>query len=482
MSERIIGESLSELAAEGKVNRNEILLITKLGHALGSEYVQKLLKQDYEDGLAILSETAAHCFAPRFLEEEISRSLERFAFSHLEVEVKRGRIGGYGISSNTIISPDYISLDAILSTVSTNEPNHHLVAIGYPLNLFERESVEPSIVASGGMIAPSLASRAAAAGLFQLTQRPLNAISGEGGMIRCLGGSGGKSDVLQKTIVDAKEQLQNLEVIIDVNTPIEESTESTEPQVPRPPLSAALEEDKENGMTDTEAKAVSVLADQFQAVTNLEIQLNSLTDQDDAEILSALNWADTLSDNLQRLTLNPFATRHYVTSVVLPSLEKDLAELSNSWFDDQEANLEEITQVRKAWVIQYRHGVAVLCGALLDVCVEGEARANRELARVLKAMAPSCANVKSDENDGDVYTQQEQSTGEMAEIAVRIVRGSLNVATNFQRSEELAVPAFSVLVGMEKPKWAEAGSKMMWGNLPDAEELTRVFWCPLLDE
>ncbi|KAJ3218726.1 hypothetical protein HDU67_004246 [Dinochytrium kinnereticum] len=502
MSEKIIGEALAELISEGALNRDEVIIVTKLGHILGSDLVAKHLQdqEDHGDGLAILSETAAHCLSPKFLEEEITKSLMRLgvqsadivmlnnpermihaknrainrtqlltlmrtAFSHLEKEVLRGRIRGYGVSSNTmhiLTSPDHISLSSILSDAPSPS---HFTAIGYPLNVFEREAVEASVTASGR---PSLASQAAEAGLLQLTQRPLNAITGAGGVIRCLGDSGRKHDSVSMAIKAAEESLKA--IVGEAPIPLSDD-------IPRPPFAEAIEKDKEEGMTDEEAKAMALLANQFEVVANLEIELGSLAGQNDMDVTSTLTWAEALSENLSSLTSNPFTTRHYVTTTVLPSLQEDVAEVSRRWSEefsmeaqDPSSETTALYQRRREWTAQYLYGVSLLCGALVDVCVAAEQRTNRDLANVLKALAPESLGVVS--GDSGVV-------GGMAEVAVKIARGSLDVATRIGVGEG---KPFTVLVGMDRPEWAMAGKEMMMGKAPSAEELVRVFWCPLLDE
>ena len=60
-------------------------------------------------------------------------------FESLETEVKRGRIGGYGICSNSIGIPsarDYLSLQHILN----HSPSSNFLSVEFPFNLFERDA------------------------------------------------------------------------------------------------------------------------------------------------------------------------------------------------------------------------------------------------------------------------------------------------------------------------------------------------------
>ncbi|KAJ3112887.1 hypothetical protein HDU96_004041 [Phlyctochytrium bullatum] len=541
-SEMLIGDALHELIAEGSIRRDEVILITKCGYVLGNGQSKNV---SAEEASTTLGKAIAHSLAPEFLEEEITKSLERLgvttadivmlnnpermlhaktgrlskqdlnvmlrdAFEHLEKEVQRGRIAGYGVSSNTVhlpSNPDHIALSNLLTasafassslhgTPSSLPPkSDHFIAIGYPLNLFERESVEPSIVPVGQSVGPSLATEAAHAGLYQVTQRPMFVIAGEKGSIRCLGESSMREEFLEHYLSEAEEALETYR---KENGDASASDEFSADKVPRPPpgLAEQIEADKEAGMTDEEADAIKRLADAIQAVANLEIELTSLAGPDDAELIGALSWSDSLSENLATLTVNPFTTRHYLSKVVLPAVRDDLEEFSTRWAsDDDDIVLPEPTPIpsppsaspegdpddppaaevvahilrrRPAWLLEYRLAMGVLAKSLVTVCTHGEHRANRDLARVLRALAPSSVLVHGAEPEAD-------PVGGMAQVAVKSVRGALRAVV----SEEAP---FTVLVGMEAPAWAKHAPLFMKGTGPTAEELQRMFWCPLLDE
>lgn len=56
-------------------------------------------------------------------------------------------------------------------------------------------------------------------------------------------------------------------------------------------------------------------------------------------LASKFVWGQVLSENLARLAVNHFATKHYLTQQVLPAIDKDLKTLEEyaSQFDDEKA-------------------------------------------------------------------------------------------------------------------------------------------------
>ncbi len=165
----------------------------------------------YEDGLE-------HCIHPQFLADQLSRSLDRMglekidcyllhnpeyylkwaersgiprqeaqaeylrrigqAFAYLEEEVAQGRIGCYGISSNTFAYPkDHYtstSLALIWDLAQNLDREHHFRAIQLPCNLFETGAITEGNQPSG----ESVIEFASKQGMAVLINRPLNAIQG----------------------------------------------------------------------------------------------------------------------------------------------------------------------------------------------------------------------------------------------------------------------------------------------------------------
>ena len=155
-----------------------------------------------------------HCISPRFLEDQITRSLARLkmdtidvfllhnpeyflkvendhreyyrrieqAFTYLETEVKRGRIQFYGISSNTFPEsrefPEFTSFETTLEIAERISPSHHYAVIQFPFNLYE-----VGAWLNQDNSGKSLLEAAMQGGLGTLTNRPLNAFQ-ENGMVR----------------------------------------------------------------------------------------------------------------------------------------------------------------------------------------------------------------------------------------------------------------------------------------------------------
>ena len=87
------------------------------------------------------------------------------AFEHLKLEQNRGRIGQFGLASNTMAleqTPDHLKFDRILNL---GQPS----VVEYPLNIFEPDAI------IGDQI--SLSTKCINSDVYQLTQRPLLAIT-----------------------------------------------------------------------------------------------------------------------------------------------------------------------------------------------------------------------------------------------------------------------------------------------------------------
>ncbi|MFH1679930.1 MAG: aldo/keto reductase [Candidatus Eisenbacteria bacterium] len=177
-SEKAIGRALSRLFAEGAVSREEVFLSTKGGYipfdGEPPPNIRGFIRSAYlEPGIVDEDDLVGGCHAmtPRFLEKQITRSLEnlrvetidlyylhnpevhravlpkphfldrvRRAFAFLEEEVERGRIGLYGVSSWEAFraepsSPVYISLEDLAQAAKEAAGDgHHFAAIQLPFN------------------------------------------------------------------------------------------------------------------------------------------------------------------------------------------------------------------------------------------------------------------------------------------------------------------------------------------------------------
>ena len=218
-SERLVGVVLTDLIKRGEIDREQVMVVTKAGYLQGENLAlsrqRKMNSQAFPD-LVEYDEGLEHCIHPVFLEDQLTRSLQRLqlaridcyllhnpeyylrwaahalldqaaakaeflrrirlAFEYLESEVRAGRIGRYGISSNTFNKEetdyDCTSLAAIWQIACDISSQHHFQVIEMPMNLLEPEALtrinQPE--------EKSVLSLAAEKRLGVLINRPLNAI------------------------------------------------------------------------------------------------------------------------------------------------------------------------------------------------------------------------------------------------------------------------------------------------------------------
>lgn len=231
-SERLVGQVIGELIEKGRLQRDEVIVVSKIGYVQG-ENLKRAQARDkagkpypemvkYGDGLW-------HCLHPDFLADQLALSLDRLgldtldvlllhnveyflsdaqqrgerdltrlrdelyrrleqAFGYLETQIAAGRIRSYGVSSNTCTAdptnPEATSLSRMLTAAChAGGSTHHFEVLELPMNLFE----------SGALLNPNTGADdrqtvlevAQAEGLAVLVNRPLNAIPPTGGaMIR----------------------------------------------------------------------------------------------------------------------------------------------------------------------------------------------------------------------------------------------------------------------------------------------------------
>ena len=223
-SERCVGAVLHALASEGALGRHEIVVVSKLGYVQGTNLRMAVERERQGRPFADMvhyMDGCWHCIHPEFLEDQLERSLERLgletldvcllhnpeyflsdaaqrglgplpalrdefyrrlhdAFEYLESQVEAGRIGSYGVSSNTCVLPaedgEATSLTRMMEAARAAGGNEHRFRVlQLPLNLIE----------SGGVLETNNAGKtvltlAAEKGLGVLVNRPLNAIHGHG--------------------------------------------------------------------------------------------------------------------------------------------------------------------------------------------------------------------------------------------------------------------------------------------------------------
>ncbi len=220
-SEILVGQVLAECLREGSLSREAVIVVTKAGYLQGKNHA--LSRQRRKAGnpfpeLVPYAEGLEHCIHPEFLEDQITRSLDRLAlsgidvlllhnpeyylswaarqgvalsrardiyadrlqraFAHLEKEVDRGRIRFYGVSSNSFPAaadgPDFTSLSRVIACAQAVKPDHHLAVIQFPMNLFEPGAVLEANQPEGA----TLLDTALRFDLGTLVNRPLNAFDG----------------------------------------------------------------------------------------------------------------------------------------------------------------------------------------------------------------------------------------------------------------------------------------------------------------
>lgn len=274
-SETLVGKVLAEGIRSGGLQREEVVVVSKVGYLQGRNYA---LSQDrkargrpfpdlvpYADGLE-------HCIHPEFIRDQLARSLQRLnlaaldvyllhnpeyylswasaqgtpmttaraeydrrllaAFRCLEDEADRGHIRYYGISSNTFpVSDqreDYTCLEHVLELAASLGAGNRLAVIQFPMNLVESDAILTVNQPSGA----TLLEAARRADLGTLVNRPLNAI-GPAGLLRLADVSkprrptvGEIGQVLQALEASeaslAEDILPNLAVPAEVRTRIQE--------------------------------------------------------------------------------------------------------------------------------------------------------------------------------------------------------------------------------------------------------------------
>ena len=227
-SERLIGQVLRDLFAAGKASREGLVVVSKAGYAQGANLAlarEREAKGEPFPDMVKLGPELWHSIAPAWLEDQLTRSLERLdlpaldvwllhnpeyflkeargrgvplaaaraefdrriraAFEHLEAECDAGRIGWYGVSSNTFGAgaddPEATSLTrmwAIAEELAAGRGRaHRFAVIELPLNLLE---AGPAVVRKEGPGGDrTVLELARERGIAVLANRPLNAFAGD---------------------------------------------------------------------------------------------------------------------------------------------------------------------------------------------------------------------------------------------------------------------------------------------------------------
>lgn len=210
-SETVVGEVLSQMISEGRVQRDQVVVVSKLGYCQGQALAVAWQREAEDEPFAEMVKLAPslwHCIHPDYLDELLAVSMERLrletldvcllhnpeyfltkaqrsddsleesrekfyervgrAFAFLEEQVKEGRVGTYGVSSNTLTyaedDPEAVSVARLLEVAEqVGGPDHHFRVLQIPMNLLEWEGVSKVL------------KLAKESGLGTLVNRPLNA-------------------------------------------------------------------------------------------------------------------------------------------------------------------------------------------------------------------------------------------------------------------------------------------------------------------
>ncbi len=218
-SERLIGRVLAELIDNGELQREQVVIVSKVGYIQGFNFA--LAKQRKAEGrpfpnVVPYADGLEHCIHPEFIEDQLTRSLERLnvdtldgyllhnpeyylmreakisgvdraavraeyehrirmAFEYLEEEVANGRIQYYGISSNTFPEPAsefaHTDLQRVWEIAQEISIDHHFRIVEMPMNLFETGAATEQNQPRGQTTLQSANSK----NLAVLINRPLNA-------------------------------------------------------------------------------------------------------------------------------------------------------------------------------------------------------------------------------------------------------------------------------------------------------------------
>ncbi len=221
-SEILIGKVIDNMISEGKCKREEIVIVSKGGYIQGKNFEHaKKLKEDGHGYKEVVeyTENLWHCIHPDFLKDQITFSLERMkmetidvyllhnpeyfldspvskeltleemrheyyirikkAFGYLESEVEKGRIGSYGISSNSFIYDSdiqtFTSLEECINEANKVKADNHFYTIQFPLNIYEKGAV---LAKNQRAETKTLLEISKENNLGTIVNRPLNAISG----------------------------------------------------------------------------------------------------------------------------------------------------------------------------------------------------------------------------------------------------------------------------------------------------------------
>ncbi|MGH7217774.1 MAG: aldo/keto reductase, partial [Nitrospiraceae bacterium] len=235
-SERLIGSVLRELIKNGELAREEVIIVSKIGYVQGHNLKQAEAREQaghpYPD-MVKYGEGIWHCIHPEYLTDQLALSLDRLglasldvcllhnpeyflseaahhdggdlalsrdafyrrierAFTFFESQVAAGRIGYYGVSSNTVTADpsntEATSLSrmcdaARAAAASQGMEHHHFAVLQFPMNLYEAGALMMPNTGKGQH--ETVLEMSQREGIAMLVNRPLNAMpTKKSGVIR----------------------------------------------------------------------------------------------------------------------------------------------------------------------------------------------------------------------------------------------------------------------------------------------------------
>lgn len=229
-SEALVGTVLCNLVQQGELRREQVVVVSKAGYLQGDNLARARARATPFPEVVELGPELAHCMHPEFLRAQLDESLGRLglqrldvlllhnpeyflehadaqgheraaareqyrarlraAFAHLEEEVRDGRIGWYGVSSNGFVVPESEAAftsptDVVAAAHAAGGDAHHLGVLQLPMNLLELGAWRQAHPAAGGPRSPLQVAQAHDLGV--LVNRPLNAwgrIDGQEQLVR----------------------------------------------------------------------------------------------------------------------------------------------------------------------------------------------------------------------------------------------------------------------------------------------------------
>ncbi len=217
-AEEMIGAVMKTMIAEGKISREEIVLVTKAGYIQGQNLKVAAGRERAGNPfpeVVVLNNNLAHCIHPDYLSDQLERSLRRLqmksvdffllhnpeyyfyeaeqkhvpkeeartefyrrieqAFTHLELLADEGKIAHYGVSANSLpLSPEnshFVDIGRLWEIAEALRPDHHFRMVQFPMNLLEPQAALHTTQPGG----KTLLQFAMDKKLAVLINRPLNA-------------------------------------------------------------------------------------------------------------------------------------------------------------------------------------------------------------------------------------------------------------------------------------------------------------------